>query len=323
MRVATRWSVFLALCAWAVTGPAWSQAYPQRPIRIVTHSAPGGFELYVRLIAPKLSEALGRPVVVENKVGANGNVAMVDVARAPADGYTLLFAATGALTINASIYDQNPVDPIAEFDPVAMVATVPMIWVAGPKSGIGSLADYVQQARAAPGKVNFALAANGSLNHLVYEGLKQANKLELITIAYKSTPGAQQDVIGGTVPVMVDSMGAAMGHLRGGSLVLLAVTSKTRAEGFPNVPTVIELGFDNREYLGWYGVLAPKGTPAAIIERLNTEINKAMQAPEIAERVKALGAAPAPGTAERFRQFMLDERAKWGGIARAANIRLQ
>ena len=323
MRVATRWSVCLALCACAVTGPAWSQAYPQRPIRIVTHSAPGGFELYVRLIAPKLSESLGKPVVVENKVGANGNVAMVDVARAPADGYTLLFAATGALTINSSIYDQNPVDPIAEFDPVAMVATVPMIWVAGPTSGIGSLADYVQQARAAPGKVNFALAANGSLNHLVYEGLKQANKLDLITIAYKSTPGAQQDVIGGTVPVMVDSMGAAMGHLRGGSLVLLAVTSKTRAESFPNVPTVIELGFDNREYLGWYGVLAPKGTPAAIIERLNTEINKAMQAPEIAERVKALGAAPAPGTADRLRQFMVDERAKWGGIARAANIRLQ
>ena len=313
----------MMVCASSVCSAALAQAYPQRPIRIVTHSAPGGFELYIRFIAPKLSEALGRPVVVENKVGANGNLAMQDVARAAADGYTLLFAATGALTINSSIYEQNPVDPIAELDPVAMVATVPMIWVAGPKSGINTLADYVQRARASPGKVNFALAANGSLNHLAYEGLKQANKLDLTTIAYKSTPNAQQDVIGGTVPVMVDSMGAAMGHLRGGSLVLLAVTTKARVEAFPNVPTVIELGFDNREYLGWYGVLAPRGTPVAIVERLNAEINKAMQSPEIVEKVKSLGAAPGAGSAEQFRQFMLEERAKWGAIARAANIKLQ
>ena len=317
----------LTLCAalgtFTFCGPTFGQAYPQRAIRMVTHSAPGGFELYIRIIAPKLSEALGRPVVVENKVGANGNLAMVDVARAAPDGYTLLFAATGALTINSSIYEQNPVDPIAELDPVAMVATVPMIWVAGPKSGISTLADYVQRARASPGRVNFALAANGSLNHLVYEGLKQANKLDLTTIAYKSTPGAQQDVIGGTVPVMVDSMGAAMGHIRGGSLLLLAVTTKARVEAFPNVPTVIELGFDNREYLGWYGVLAPRGTPVTIVERLNAEIVKAMQAPEIVEKVKALGAAPAAGSAEQFRAFMLEERAKWGGIARTANIKLQ
>lgn len=317
-----RW-LAAALCASCICSAAFAQAYPQRPIRMVTHSAPGGFELYIRIIAPKLSEALGRPVTVENKVGANGNLAMLDVARAPADGYTLLFAATGALTINSAIYDQNPVDPIAELDPVAMVATVPMIWVAGHKSGINTLADYVQRARASPGRVNFALAANGSLNHLVYEGLKQANKLDLTTIAYKSTPGAQQDVIGGTVPVMVDSMGAAMGHIRGGSLVLLAVTTKARVEAFPNVPTVIELGFDNREYLGWYGVLAPKGTPAAIVERLNAEILKVMQSPEIVEKVKSLGAAPAAGSAEQFRQFMLEERSKWGAIARTANIKLQ
>ena len=317
-----KWLVAV-LCASGICSAAFAQAYPQRPIRMVTHSSPGGFELYIRIIAPKLSEALGRPVVVENKVGANGNLAMVDVARAAPDGYTLLFAATGALTINSSIYDQNPVDPIAELDPVAMVATVPMIWVAGPRSGINTLADYVQRARAAPGKVNFALAANGSLNHLVYEGLKQANKLDLTTIAYKSTPNAQQDVIGGTVPVMVDSMGAAMGHIRGGSLLLLAVTTKARVDTFPNVPTVMELGFDNREYLGWYGVLAPKGTPAAIVERLNAEIIKAMQLPEIVEKVKSLGAAPATGSAEQFRAFMLEERAKWGAIARTANIKLQ
>ncbi len=317
-----KWLVAV-LCASGICSAAFAQAYPQRPIRMVTHSSPGGFELYIRFIAPKLSEALGRPVVVENKVGANGNLAMLDVARAAADGYTLLVAATGALTINSSIYDQTPVDPIAELDPVAMVATVPMIWVAGPRSGINTLADYVQRARASPGKVDFALAANGSLNHLVYEGLKQANKLDLTTIAYKSTPNAQQDVIGGTVPVMVDSMGAAMGHIRGGSLLLLAVTTKARVEAFPNVPTVIELGFDNREYLGWYGVLAPRGTPAAIVERLNAEIIKAMQSPEIVEKVKALGAAPAAGSAEQFRAFMLEERAKWGAIARTANIKLQ
>ena len=313
----------VALAACLVCTAALSQAYPQRAVRMITHSSPGGFELYIRFIAPKLAEALGRPVVVENKVGANGNVAMVDVARAPADGHTLLFGATGALTINSSIYDNNPVDPQADFEPVALVATVPMIWVAGPKSGVASMADYVRQARAAPGKLNFALAANGSLNHLVYEGLKQANKLDIATIAYKSTPPAQQDVMAGLVPVMVDSMGAAMGHIRAGSLLLLAVTTRARVEAFPNVPTVMELGLDQREYLGWYGVLAPKGTPAAIVERLNLEIARAVQSPEIAEKVKSLGATPAGGSPEQFRQFMLEERSKWGGIARAANVRLQ
>lgn len=224
--------------------------------RILVGFPPGqATDQVARLVADRLTGALGYTVIVENMPGQGGSIALSRLAKAPPDGSLMSLSALAAYVVN--------------------------------------------------------------------QGLKQANKLDLITIAYKSTPGAQQDVIGGTVPVMVDSMGAAMGHLRGGSLVLLAVTSKTRAEGFPNVPTVIELGFDNREYLGWYGVLAPKGTPAAIIERLNAEINKAMQAPEIAERVKALGAAPAPGTAERFCQFMVDERAKWGGIARAANIRLQ
>jgi tripartite-type tricarboxylate transporter receptor subunit TctC len=316
-------TALLAAAACAASAAAWGQGYPSRPIRIVTHSAPAGFEIYARMIAPILTESLGKPVVIENKVGANGNVAMIEVAKSAPDGHTILFAATGALTINTAIYDQMPFDPVTEFKPVVLAATVPMLWVASKKSDVRSMVEYIKRARANPGKMDFALAANGSLNHLVFEGLKQRLQLDIVTIAYKSTPGAQQDVIAGTIPVMVDSLGAASAHLRSGTMLPLAVTTKIRSEALPEVPTVMELGLDTREYTGWYGFLVPKDTPAEIVTRLNGEIAKALNTPAVVERIKAVGAIPGGGTPAEFGKFMADERDKWGSIARAANIRVQ
>ncbi|MBC7781497.1 MAG: tripartite tricarboxylate transporter substrate binding protein [Proteobacteria bacterium] len=306
------------------TGCAHAQpSFPQRTIRIVTHASPGTWDIYARVITPRLAEALGQPVIIENRVGANGNIAMLDVARAQPDGHTLLYAATGALTINTAVFEPMPLDPLKELDAVAIAATVPMIWVASPKSSVRSLVDYVKLARGAPGKVDFALAANGSLNHLIFEGLRQLQNLEIVTITYKSTPPAQQDVIAGNVPVMVDSLGAAMGHIRAGTVVPLAVTTRLRADSLPSVPTVIELGLDNREYTGWYGFLAPRGTPRDVVQRLNAEINRAMALPEPQEKIRALGAQPAAMTPDQFQKFMLDERSKWGAIAKAGNVRVQ
>jgi tripartite-type tricarboxylate transporter receptor subunit TctC len=325
MTVAPRIAVAAALLATAAA-PAFAQGWPQRPVRIVTHASAGTWDTYARLITPRLGDVLGRQVLVDNKVGANGNIAMVDVAKAAADGHTILFGATGALAINAAIYDQMPVDPQRDFDAVALAATVPMIWTAtaAARGGtIRSLGEYVQQAKSAPGKLSFGLAANGSLNHLVFEGMKQRHGLDIVAIAYKSTPPAQQDVIGGAVPVMVDSVGAAIGHVRAGNLAALAVTTRVRAAALPDTPTVIELGLDDREYTGWYGFLAPRGTPPDIVARLNAEIVKALQAPEVAEKIRNLGATPATMTPDQFRQFLQDERAKWGAIAKAGNVRLQ
>lgn len=310
-------TVVAAHCAFA------QSAYPQKPIRIVAPIAPGGYDWIPRLLAPKLTARLGQPIVIENRVGANGNIAMDLVARAPADGHTLLFASTGALTINSSIYERMPMDPLKDLEPVALAGTTAMIWVATPGGSIRTMNDFVQQAKAAPGQLNLSMGASGSLNHLVFEGMRQRHRLDVTVVPHKTAPEAQLAVISGMLPIMVDAVSTASPHIKSGKLLPLAVTSAARVDSLPAVPSLKELGLDDREYLGWYAFMAPRGTPPEVIALLNQAINEAMRAPDVQERMRGAGTEPTQRTPEAFRQFMVDEQKKWGGIAKAGNVKVQ
>jgi tripartite-type tricarboxylate transporter receptor subunit TctC len=305
------------LCA----APAVAQEpWPSRPIRIVVPSAAGGYDTYARIMAPKLSEKLGQPVYVENRTGANGNIGMSEVARGAADGHTLLFVASGALTINASVFKNMPVDTVADLAQIARPVTVPMVWVTNNESPFKSLADVIAAARAQPGKIDYANPGNGSLNHLLVEAFKQRHKLEMQPITFNGTPPAQNEVIAGRIPLMVDSIGAAWGHLDSKRLRPLAVTTKARAAALPDVPSVVEQGLEEREYLGWYAFLAPKDTPQAVIDKFNAAVNEVIMDPDVSGRVLKLGAQPHRSTPQEVRAQMIAERDNWAKVARAAGI---
>ena len=216
---------------------------------MVVPSPTGGFDAYARIMAPRLSELLGAPVVVDNRPGANGNIGMAEVQRAPPDGLTVLFAAIGSLSINVSVYRAMPLDPVEDLLPVALPVTSAMVWVAAPGGPLRGLADVVSAARAAPGRLSYALPGSGTVNHLIVEAFKLRHGRDMPAVPYRGTAAAQLDVIAGTVPLMVDSLGAGMAHIAAGRLRPLAPTVTGRSPRLPEVPTAIEVGLEGREYL--------------------------------------------------------------------------
>ncbi len=299
---------------------ARAQGWPSRPVRIIVPSVTGGFDNYARLMTPRLSEIFGVPVVIENKPGANGNIGMQEVQRATPDGTTLLFAAVGSLSINISVYRGMPLDPVDDLAAVACPVTSPMVWVANPQTGPKTLAELVAQAKAQPGKLDYALPSAGTINHLIVEGFKLRHGLDMPAVPYRGTPPAQLDVVAGRVPVMVDSLGAGWGHISGGRLRPLALTSRARSPRAPEVPTAIELGLDQTDYVAWYAFMAPKATPPEILQRLNAAINRVALEDEYIGRLRENGAATQAMTPEAQLTFMQAERQKWGDIARAAKV---
>ncbi len=294
--------------------------WPNRPIRIIVPSVTGGFDNYARLTTPRLTELLGQPVVIENRPGANGNIGMQEVQRAAPDGHTILFAAIGSLSINVSVYRGMPLDPIDDLAAVACPVTSPMVWVANPETGPKTLAELVERARAAPGKLDYALPSAGTINHLIAEGFKLRHKLDIPAVPYRGTPPAQLDVVAGRVPVMVDSLGAGWGHISAGRLRPLALTSRERSPRAPEIPTAIELGLDQTDYVAWYAYMAPKATPPGIIARLNAALNQVASEAAYGDRLREMGAATQAMTPEAQLEFMRAERTKWGDIARAAKV---
>jgi tripartite-type tricarboxylate transporter receptor subunit TctC len=299
---------------------ARAQAWPSRPVRIIVPSVTGGFDNYARLKAPRLGEILGVPVVVENRPGANGNIGMQEVQRAAPDGHTILFAAIGSLSINVSIYRGMPLDPVEDLAAVACPVTSPMVWVANPESGPRSLPQLVERARAAPGRLDYALPSAGTINHLIVEGFKLRHGLDIPAVPYRGTPPAQLDVVAGRVPVMVDSLGAGWAHISGGRLRPLAVTSRERSPRAPEVPTAIELGLDATDYVAWYAYMAPKATPPDLVAKLNAAINRVALEEAYVARLAEMGAGTQAMTPPAQLDFMVAERKKWGDIARAARV---
>jgi len=316
-----RWAVGAVLVLLA-TG-AWGQAYPAKPIRLVVPFPAGGTtDILARAVGQKLTEAWGQPVVVDNRPGAGGNIGSELVAKAAPDGYTLLMGTVGTHAINASLYAKMPYDHIKDFAPVILVAGVPNVLVVNPAVPVNSVQELIAYAKANPGRLNFASSGSGTSIHLSGELFKVMAGVQMTHIPYKGSSPALQDLIGGQVQLMFDNLPSALPQIKGGKLRALAVTSATRAAALPDVPTVAEAGLPGFEASSWFGVLAPAGTPVAIIARLNAEIAKWLASPEAREKLAGQGANAAGGSPEDFAKHIAAETAKWQKVVKESGAKV-
>jgi tripartite-type tricarboxylate transporter receptor subunit TctC len=315
----------LAAAALALTLPAARAQgdYPSKPVRVVVTFPPGGSaDAVVRMLVPRLNEKLGQQVLVDNRPGAGGNIGLSVVAKAPADGYTLGVGAAGALAANASLYAQMPFDVAKDFRPVTMLAAIPFVFVGHPSVGVSTQRDLVALAKTQPGKLSIAHGGNGTAMHLTSQLFQQMADVKLTEVPYKGSGPAALDVLSGQVPLGVVDLPAALAHIRAGKLVAFAVTGPQRLPQLPDVPTVAEAGLTGYDSTGWFGLVAPAGTPDAIVERLNAEITAALNDPAIVAAMRAQGVEPAPGSSAAFGAYIRSETAKWAGVVRKANIKL-
>lgn len=311
-----------ALLAALLCAPIAIRAQGAKTIRLIVPFTPGGStDILARAIAPKLAAALGQNVVVDNKPGAGGSLGAGEAAKAMADGNTLLMGHIGTLAVNPSIYPKLPYDPLTSFVPVAYVARVPNVLVVNAASPIRSLKELVEAARAQPGKLTYSSGGNGSAAHITFEALKLRAKVFVVHVPYRGTAPSVTDVIAGQVDCTFTGSPAVLPHVRSGRLRALAVSSAQRLAALPDVPTVAESGYPGFEADQWYGVVAPAGTPAATVSRLNAEINKALALPEVMQQLATEGAAPMPGTPQAFGELIRREIPRWAEVARAGNVR--
>ena len=300
---------------------AWSQVSGGKPIRLVVPFTPGGStDLIARVIGAKLSQSLGRTVVVDNKPGAGGSIGAAEVARASPDGDTLLMGHIGTLAVNVSLYAKLPYDPVKSFTPVAWVARVPNVLVVNPASGIGSLKELIDRAKAKPGLLTYASGGNGSAAHIAFEALKLRTQSSLTHVPYRGTAPAVQDVIAGQVDAIFTGTPAVLPHLKSGRLQSLAVSSLSRVPLLPQVPTVAENGFPGFEADQWYGIVAPAGTPAATVARLNAAINAVLTLPDVAQKFAEEGAEPVRMEPQAFAALITREIPRWRLVVRAGNM---
>ena len=312
----------LVLLAFAATS-VQAQAWPSKPIRFIVPFPPGGSsDLISRAIAPRLTEKLGQPLVVENRPGAGGMIGVEAVAKAPADGTVIGLAAAGALSSNIHLYPSMPYHPEKDLAPITMLAMIPFFLVAHP-SQASSLKDLIQKAKASPGALSYGHGGQGSTMHLAGELLNLMAAIKVQAVPYKGSGPVSADVLGGQVPFGVVDVPSAIANVKAGKLRALAVTTRRRISAAPDVPTFEEAGLPGYEAIGWFGAVAPAGTPAEIIRRLNLEIREALSAPEVKERALAAGAEPFPTTPEEFAGIIREETKKWGEVVRTANIKLQ
>ena len=318
---------FLQLSAAAIALPgvarlARAETYPARPVHIIVGFAAGGpNDISARLIGQWLSERLGQQFVVENRPGAGGNVATELVVRAPADGYTLLLVPAPA-AINATLYDNLNFNFIRDIAPVAGILRVPEVMVVNPAVPANTVPEFIAYAKANPGKINMASAGNGSVPHVAGELFKFMTGVDLVRVGYRGGGPALVDLMGGQVQVMFEPTLSTIGYIRAGKLRALAVTSATRSAALPDVPTVGEF-VPGYEATAWFGIGAPKNTPADIIDKLNGEINAGLADAKIKERLADMGGEPMPMSTADFAKFIVDETEKWGKVVRAAGIKAE
>jgi tripartite-type tricarboxylate transporter receptor subunit TctC len=309
------------LVSWVVLSASAQDAYPTRPVRFILPFPPGGgTDILGRLIADRLSAALGQPVVTENRGGAGGNVGAEAAARAAPDGYTILLAAP-SLAISPSLYSKLNYDPVKDLAPVSLVATVPNVMITHPDVPAKTLQEFIALARDKPGAMNFGSGGSGTSNHLAGELFNIVTGAKLVHVPYKGVNLAMQDVLSGRIHLVVIGIPAAAPHIRSGKLRALALIAPQRSSALPEVPTVAEAGLANFEVTTWYGVLAPAGTPRAAVTRLNAELVRIMHAPEARERLAAMATEPRTSTPEEFAAYLREEIAKWGDVVRKAGLK--
>jgi tripartite-type tricarboxylate transporter receptor subunit TctC len=309
-----------ALCA---SLAAAQGGWPSKPVRFIVSFPPGGSsDLVARLLAPRLAERLGQPWLVENRPGAGGNIGVDLVAKAPADGYTVGIAAAGALTINAHLYPSMPFDPQKDLAPVSMLAMIPIVVVAHPSLGAGSLRELLALARSRPGELSFGTTGAGSSMHLAGEMLKQMAEVSMVHVPYKGSGPAAADAASGQLPLAIVDLTSALPFIRAGRLRAIAVTGAARSASAPDIPTVAESGLAGFDAVGWFGAVAPAGTPAPVVARLSAEIAEALRSRDLRERILAGGAEPEPSTPEQFAERIRSESAGWARVVRAAGLKL-
>jgi len=318
---------FLHLAAGAAALPAvsriaWAQAYPTRPVRIIVgFSAGGPIDILARLIGQWLSDRLGQPFVIESRPGAGGNIATEAVVRAPADGYTLL-GVTSANTINETLYDKLNFNFIRDIAPVAGIIRVPQVIEVHPSVPVTTVPEFIAYAKANPNKLNMASAGNGTVQHVAGELFKVMTGVAMQHVPYRGQAPALVDLLGGQAQVMFDTVPASMQYLRSGKLHPLAVTTATRDEALPELPTVADF-VPGYESSALYGIAAPRNTPTEIVDKLNREINAALADPTMKARLADLGGSVLVGSAADFGNLIADETKKWAKVIRAANIRAE
>lgn len=313
MQMTRRIMMALGALSLAVLSTGGQAAYPDKPIRLVVGFPPGqATDIIARTAARKLQEVLKQPVVVDNKPGAAGILGSELVAKAQPDGYTLLVGSSGTMAINPSLYSRLPYHPLKDFVPISQLAIVPLFLASNPNFPVQTAADLVRMAKAQPGKINYASAGSGVTSHLTMELFKHAQGIDLVHVPYKGSPAAVTDVIGGQVPVLIDTSAALIPHGRTGKLRLLAVASKNRNPAVPHVPTMAEAGLGNFEAPAWIGIAAPKGTPKEITEAIYKALGAAwIDAADVREQLSSLGAEPMISRPEDFAKYIQEEIDKW------------
>ncbi|MFT3799995.1 MAG: tripartite tricarboxylate transporter substrate binding protein [Burkholderiaceae bacterium] len=295
--------------------------YPSQIVRIVVPQAPGGAsDVLARVVAQKLGEKWKQPVVVDNRAGAGGNIGMDFVAKAPADGYTLLMGYEGTNAINGSLYKQLPFDPLNDFAPVATLAVLPFALVVKDPTRFGTIADVVS--RAAQERLTYGSAGSGSVNHLLGAMFCSAAGVSIAHIAYRGAPQAVQDLLAGEISMAFASMPSVSGLLRQGQLHAVALTSSKRSSVFPEIPTIAEAGFPDFDVNPWFGLFAPAKVPAQTLNRINADVNEILRMPEVAEKFVKLGAEPFSTSPAQFSALLKADAAKWRRVIQASGVSL-
>ncbi|AZS80343.1 tripartite tricarboxylate transporter substrate binding protein [Achromobacter spanius] len=317
------------LTAIALTLPAaQAQAdYPERDVKIIVPFPAGGTtDIAARVVAAELGKTWNKPVVVDNKAGAGGNVGTAEAARATADGYTLLMGTVSTHAINQSVYSKLPYDPVKDFVPVTLVIPVPNILEVNPKfadkHGIRTVADLIKYLKANPDSVNMASTGNGTSTHLSGELFQTMTGTRMTHVPYKGSSPALTDVMGGSADLIFDNLPSSMGYIKGGKLRPLAVTTAARSPALPDVPTMAEAGVKGYEASSWFGLLAPAGTPPAIVEKIQRDVAAALQQAPVRAQLQAQGATPSGNTPAQFKQFMAQETAKWAKVVQASGAKV-
>lgn len=299
-----------------------AQGYPEKSIRLMVGYAPGGLtDGVARTLAPQLTEILGKQVVVENRGGGGSSIATDVVAKAPADGYTLLMA-DQALISNPSLFPSLPYDTFKDLQPVALVGTAASVIVINASVPVRDLKSLIALAKSKPGTLNYASGGNGTMTHLAGELFKQVARVDIVHVPYKGTGPAVVDLLGGQVPMMFSSIGPVAQYIRSGQLIALAVTGEIRSPALPTVPTLSELGLSQATVIGYWGVMAPYGTPQDISEKLTKSVGEAIKRPDINQRLVGLGIDPSFATGARYEKILSAEIPKWAQVIKQANIKI-
>jgi tripartite-type tricarboxylate transporter receptor subunit TctC len=311
------------LLAAATFAPLCAETYPSKPIRLIApFPAGGGADIVGRIIGQKLAERLGQPVVIENRPGAAGNIGLEATAKARPDGYTIVIT-TPSLTISPSLYKRLNYDPIKDLAPISLTAQVPNLFLVRPSLPVKNIKEFVEYAKAHPGKLNFGGSGIGSSTHLATVLFMSLAKIDLVNVTYKGSSQALFGLVAGEVDMVLIGPPAAMPLIQSGKLRALAVFSRERLPSLPDVPTIKEAGIDDSEVTTWYGMLAPAGTPPAIINRLNAEWIKSAAMPDTVEKMRNAGFDTMSSTPEQFAELIKTELARWAKVVKEANLKIE